>query len=78
MCMCVCVCTNVERRSMRNGRGLLRKVLMFFRRKTLTVPRAQREKMSNGTSLTKFLLLAFTDMWELQLLHFSHCYGGST
>ncbi|XP_074666330.1 olfactory receptor 14C36-like [Strix aluco] len=26
--------------------------------------------MSNGSSITEFLLLAFTDTWELQLLHF--------
>ncbi|XP_068280292.1 olfactory receptor 14J1-like [Nyctibius grandis] len=26
--------------------------------------------MSNSSSITHFLLLAFTDMWELQLLHF--------
>ncbi|XP_050770496.1 olfactory receptor 14C36-like [Gymnogyps californianus] len=26
--------------------------------------------MSNGSSITQFLLLAFTDTWELQLLHF--------
>ncbi|KFQ95116.1 Olfactory receptor 14J1, partial [Nipponia nippon] len=26
--------------------------------------------MSNGSSITHFLLLAFTDRWELQLLHF--------
>nr|XP_025961887.1 olfactory receptor 14C36-like [Dromaius novaehollandiae] len=27
--------------------------------------------MSNSSSLTKFLLLAFTETWNLQLLHFS-------
>ncbi|XP_050769985.1 olfactory receptor 14I1-like, partial [Gymnogyps californianus] len=26
--------------------------------------------MSNGSSITEFLLLAFADTWELQLLHF--------
>ncbi|KFP48473.1 Olfactory receptor 14J1, partial [Cathartes aura] len=30
----------------------------------------RREKMSNGSSITQFLLLAFTDTRELQLLHF--------
>ncbi|KFP12140.1 Olfactory receptor 14A16, partial [Egretta garzetta] len=30
----------------------------------------QRKKMSNSSSTTKFLLLAFTDTRELQLLHF--------
>ncbi|XP_049652977.1 olfactory receptor 14A16-like [Accipiter gentilis] len=27
-------------------------------------------KLSNGSSITQFLLLAFADTWELQLLHF--------
>ncbi|KAM6032864.1 olfactory receptor 14A16-like [Theristicus caerulescens] len=33
-------------------------------------PQAQRDKMSNSSSITQFLLLAFTDTRELQLLHF--------
>ncbi|XP_074874653.1 olfactory receptor 14C36-like [Buteo buteo] len=33
-------------------------------------PRAQREQMSNSSSITQFLLLAFADTWQLQLLHF--------
>ncbi|XP_074994982.1 olfactory receptor 14C36-like [Calonectris borealis] len=35
-----------------------------------TVPHAQRQQMSNTSSITHFLLLAFTDTRELQLLHF--------
>ncbi|XP_074994712.1 olfactory receptor 14C36-like [Calonectris borealis] len=35
-----------------------------------TVPNAQRKKMSNSSSITHFLLLAFADTRELQLLHF--------
>ena len=35
-----------------------------------TGPWVRREKMSNGSSITQFLLLAFTDTRELQLLHF--------
>ncbi|NWX68390.1 O14I1 protein, partial [Alca torda] len=27
-------------------------------------------QMSNGSSITQFLFLTFSDMWELQLLHF--------
>ncbi|KAF1402674.1 Olfactory receptor 14A16, partial [Spheniscus mendiculus] len=30
----------------------------------------QRKEMSNSSSTTQFLLLAFADTWELQLLHF--------
>ncbi|KFP14598.1 Olfactory receptor 14J1, partial [Egretta garzetta] len=30
----------------------------------------QRDQMSNSSSITQFLLLAFPDLWELQLLHF--------
>ncbi|XP_065509073.1 olfactory receptor 14C36-like [Caloenas nicobarica] len=36
----------------------------------VTVPHAQRQQMSNSSSITQFLLLAFADTWELQLLHF--------
>ncbi|XP_035170404.1 olfactory receptor 14C36-like [Oxyura jamaicensis] len=36
-----------------------------------TVVWAKREKMSNSSSITEFLLLAFADMQDLQLLHFS-------
>ncbi|XP_030359309.1 olfactory receptor 14C36-like [Strigops habroptila] len=36
----------------------------------MTVPCAQRQQMSNGSSITQFLLLPFADMWELQLCHF--------
>ncbi|XP_069630801.1 olfactory receptor 14A16-like [Haliaeetus albicilla] len=36
----------------------------------MTGPPAQRKKMSNSSSMTEFLLLAFADMRELQLLHF--------
>ncbi|KAM6184350.1 olfactory receptor 14J1-like [Sarcoramphus papa] len=35
-----------------------------------TVPHAQRKLTSNGSSITEFLLLAFADTRELQLLHF--------
>ncbi|KAM6032881.1 olfactory receptor 14J1-like [Theristicus caerulescens] len=35
-----------------------------------TVPHAQRNKRSNSSSITHFLLLAFADTRELQLLHF--------
>ncbi|XP_054667884.1 olfactory receptor 14C36-like [Grus americana] len=35
-----------------------------------TVPHAQTEQMFNHSSITEFLLLAFADTWELQLLHF--------
>ncbi|XP_075345375.1 olfactory receptor 14A16-like [Mycteria americana] len=31
---------------------------------------AQNRQMSNGSSINEFVLLAFTDTWELQLLHF--------
>ncbi|KAK4805386.1 hypothetical protein QYF61_003959 [Mycteria americana] len=34
------------------------------------VPHEHRDEMSNSSSITKFLLLAFADTWELQLLHF--------
>ncbi|KFP22513.1 Olfactory receptor 14J1, partial [Egretta garzetta] len=30
----------------------------------------QRQQMSNSSSITHFLLLAFADTWEMQLLHF--------
>ncbi|XP_052629348.1 olfactory receptor 14C36-like [Harpia harpyja] len=33
-------------------------------------PHAQRDQMSNSSSITQFLLLAFADTRELQLLHF--------
>ncbi|XP_068280293.1 olfactory receptor 14A16-like [Nyctibius grandis] len=33
-------------------------------------PHAQRQQMSNSSSITKFLLLVFSDTQELQLLHF--------
>ncbi|XP_009887289.1 PREDICTED: olfactory receptor 14I1-like, partial [Charadrius vociferus] len=33
-------------------------------------PHAQSEQMSNGSSITHFLLLAFADTWELQLVTF--------
>ncbi|XP_065502041.1 olfactory receptor 14A16-like [Caloenas nicobarica] len=36
----------------------------------VTVPHAHQQQMSNSSSITQFLLLAFTDTWELQLLHF--------
>ncbi|XP_068280298.1 olfactory receptor 14J1-like [Nyctibius grandis] len=36
----------------------------------MTGPHAQRHQMSNSSSITKFLLLAFADTRELQLLHF--------
>ena len=35
-----------------------------------TVPHAQRKLMSNCSSITEFLLLAFANMRELRLLHF--------
>ncbi|XP_074994988.1 olfactory receptor 14C36-like [Calonectris borealis] len=35
-----------------------------------TGPHAQRQQMSNTSSITQFLLLAFADTRELQLLHF--------
>ncbi|KAK4806684.1 hypothetical protein QYF61_027685 [Mycteria americana] len=35
---------------------------------TPQVPHAQRQQMSNSSSITKFLLLAFADTWKLQLL----------
>ncbi|KAK4806686.1 hypothetical protein QYF61_027687 [Mycteria americana] len=35
-----------------------------------TVPHAQRQQMSNSSSITEFLLLPFPDTRELQLLHF--------
>ncbi|XP_065511293.1 olfactory receptor 14A16-like [Caloenas nicobarica] len=35
-----------------------------------TGPHAHRQQMSNSSSITQFLLLAFTDTRELQLLHF--------
>ncbi|XP_065502044.1 olfactory receptor 14J1-like [Caloenas nicobarica] len=34
------------------------------------VPHAYWQQMSNSSSITQFLLLAFTDTWEQQLLHF--------
>ncbi|XP_065718571.2 olfactory receptor 14A16-like [Patagioenas fasciata] len=36
----------------------------------MTGPHAHRQQMSNRSSITQFLLLAFTDTRELQLLHF--------
>ncbi|XP_064927435.1 olfactory receptor 14A16-like [Columba livia] len=36
----------------------------------MTVPHAYWQQMSNSSSITQFLLLAFTDTRELQLLHF--------
>ncbi|XP_068280971.1 olfactory receptor 14A16-like [Nyctibius grandis] len=36
----------------------------------MTGPHAQRQQMSNSSSITKFLLLAFADTQEVQLLHF--------
>ncbi|XP_065509502.1 olfactory receptor 14A16-like [Caloenas nicobarica] len=36
----------------------------------VTVFHAQRQQMSNSSSITQFLLLVFTDTRELQLLHF--------
>ncbi|XP_075346280.1 olfactory receptor 14A16-like [Mycteria americana] len=36
----------------------------------MTMPHTQRQQMSNGSSITQFLLLAFADTRELQLLHF--------
>ncbi|XP_068280342.1 olfactory receptor 14C36-like [Nyctibius grandis] len=36
----------------------------------MTGPHAQRQQMSNSSSITQFLLLAFADTRELQLLHF--------
>ncbi|XP_065701094.1 olfactory receptor 14A16-like [Patagioenas fasciata] len=36
----------------------------------MTGPHAHRQQMSNSSSITQFLLLAFTDTRELQLLHF--------
>ncbi|KAF1593691.1 Olfactory receptor 14I1, partial [Eudyptes moseleyi] len=35
----------------------------------------QWQQMSNGSSITQFLLLAFADTQELQLLHFWHFLG---
>ncbi|XP_075614068.1 olfactory receptor 14C36-like [Balearica regulorum gibbericeps] len=35
-----------------------------------TGPHVQKQQMSNGSSITQFLLLAFADTWQLQLLHF--------
>ncbi|NXW25797.1 O10K1 protein, partial [Circaetus pectoralis] len=35
-----------------------------------TAPKSQRQQMSNSSSITQFLLLAFADTRELQLLHF--------
>ena len=36
----------------------------------MTVPHGQRQQMSNGSSITHFLLLPFTDTRELQLWQF--------
>ncbi|XP_075346273.1 olfactory receptor 14C36-like [Mycteria americana] len=36
----------------------------------MTMPHAQRQQMSNSSSITQFLLLAFADTRQLQLLHF--------
>ncbi|XP_064894308.1 olfactory receptor 14A16-like [Columba livia] len=36
----------------------------------MTVSHGQGDRISNGSSITQFLLLAFTDTRELQLLHF--------
>ncbi|XP_075346259.1 olfactory receptor 14C36-like [Mycteria americana] len=36
----------------------------------MTMPHVLRQQMSNGSSITQFLLLAFADTRELQLLHF--------
>ncbi|XP_066841126.1 olfactory receptor 14C36-like [Anser cygnoides] len=33
-------------------------------------PHAQSQQMANSSSVSEFLLLAFADTWELQLLHF--------
>ncbi|NWH74783.1 O14I1 protein, partial [Piaya cayana] len=35
-----------------------------------SAPHAQRQQMSNSSSITQFLLLPFADTRELQLLHF--------
>eukprot|EP00075_Anas_platyrhynchos_P005954 XP_012962515.2 olfactory receptor 14C36 [Anas platyrhynchos] len=37
----------------------------------LAAPREQRDQMSNSSYITEFLLLAFTDTRELELLHFA-------
>uniref|UniRef100_A0A8C3KKH8 G-protein coupled receptors family 1 profile domain-containing protein n=1 Tax=Calidris pygmaea TaxID=425635 RepID=A0A8C3KKH8_9CHAR len=39
-------------------------------RETAPIPIFQNEQMSNGSSITEFLLLAFADTRELQLVHF--------
>ncbi|XP_074874564.1 olfactory receptor 14C36-like [Buteo buteo] len=36
----------------------------------LHVPHVRKKLMSNSSSITEFLLLAFADTWQLQLLHF--------
>ncbi|NXY00504.1 O14I1 protein, partial [Centropus bengalensis] len=36
----------------------------------VTAPHGQRQQMSNSSSITHFLLLAFSDTRQLQLLHF--------
>ncbi|XP_067159065.1 olfactory receptor 14A16-like [Apteryx mantelli] len=43
----------------------------MLKRPSTRVPHAQWEPMSNSSSLNEFLLLAFADTQELQLLHFS-------
>ncbi|XP_025977929.2 olfactory receptor 14A16-like [Dromaius novaehollandiae] len=41
---------------------------LFFLEQSSCVP---KEQLSNSSSLNEFLLLAFADTWELQLLHFA-------
>ena len=59
-------------RSVRNTFILLRDVSpsLSLPFPSWTVPHALRQQTSNSSSITEFLLLPFTDMWELQLLHF--------
>ncbi|PKU33776.1 olfactory receptor 14a16-like [Limosa lapponica baueri] len=57
---------------MRNAFGFLRKVssnlLLSFL--SWTAPQSQSHQMSNSSSITQFLLLAFVDSQEVQILHF--------
>ncbi|XP_068521697.1 olfactory receptor 14C36-like [Anas acuta] len=58
---------------MRNGFVFCREVCPnpFLSFRFGTVAWAHKKKMSNSSSITEFLLLAFADMQDLQLLHFA-------
>ncbi|KAM6106978.1 olfactory receptor 14A16-like [Phoenicopterus ruber ruber] len=43
---------------------------MHQKGKARKAPESQKDQISNSSSITQFLLLEFTDRWELQLLHF--------